>query len=72
MEGFYYEFDTSNNLSPTEFEKSFKEEQIIYATVYNEEINCGPIYSEPPEEVEEIYESIEGQKIHKLNRVDIR
>ena len=71
MEGFY-EFDTSTNISPTEFAKSFKEEQIIYATAYNEQINYGPVYSEPPEKVEKIYESIDGQKIHKLYREDIR
>jgi len=71
MEGIY-EFDASTNLSPSEFEKSYKEEQIIYSTVYSEDINYGPVYSEPPEQVEEIYESIEGQKIYKLNQEDIR
>jgi len=68
MEG----LSTSTNLSPSEFVKSFKEEQSIYETPYNEQIDHESVYNEPPDEVKKIYESIDGQYIHKLNRDNIR
>ncbi|XP_065899824.1 uncharacterized protein [Dysidea avara] len=67
-----YEFDTSANISPTELAESFEEEQKIYETPYEDEADYGPIYMEPPNKVEKIYESINGQKIHKLHRENVR
>jgi len=67
-----YEFDTSTSISPTVLAESFREEQKIYETPYEDEVDYGPIYTEPPNKVEKIYESINGQIIHKLHRENIR
>ena len=70
LEGIY-EFDTST-ISPAELAESFKEEQKIYDTPYEDEADYGPIYTEPPNKVEKIYESIDSQIISKLDRGNIR
>jgi len=67
-----YEFDTSTNITPAEQAESFKEEKRIYETPYEDENDYGPIYMVPPNRVEKIYESINGQKIHKLHRENVR
>ena len=74
MEGFY-EFDSLTNISPTGFAESFNEEQNVYDAPYdvpNGKVNYGPFYIEPPDEVEKIFESIDGKKIYKLHREDVR
>jgi len=66
-----YEFDTST-ISSAEQAESFKEEQKIYDTPYEDEVDYGPIYTEPPNKVEKIYESIDSQIINELDRGNIR
>jgi len=71
MAGFY-EFDSVTNVSMAE---SFNEEQNVYDTPYDEligNVNCEPLYVEPPDDVGKIYESIDGQRNYKLHREDVR
>ena len=48
-----------------------KEEQKIYETPCEDD-NYGPIYTEPPTEVEKIYEIFEGKRFSKLYHQNIR
>jgi len=69
MEGFY-EFDSLTNVSPSKLAESFNEEQNVHETSYDGPIK--PFYMEPPDKVEKIFESIDGRRIYKLHREDVR
>ena len=48
------------------------EEEQIYETPCEDDGDYGPIYTEPPTEVEKIYETFEGKSFHKLYHQNIR
>ena len=47
-------------------------EHKIYETPCEDDGNYGPIYTEPPTEVEKIYETFEGKRFRKLYHQNIR
>jgi len=49
-----------------------EDEENIYETPCEDVGNCGPIYTEPPREVEKIYETFEGKRFRKLLHQNIR
>ena len=49
-----------------------EDEQKIYETPCEDDGNYGPIYTEPPTEVEKIYETFEGKRFQKLHHHNIR
>ena len=48
------------------------EEEQIYETPSEDDDDYGPIYTEPPMEVEKIYEKFEGKRFRKLYHQNIR
>ena len=67
MEEVYtYVTEHDNNSSHTE------DEEKIYETPCKDDGNYGPIYTEPPREVEKIYETFEGKRFRKLFHKHIR
>ena len=48
------------------------EEEQIYETPCEDDDDYGPIYSEPPTEVEKIYDTFEGKRFRKLYHQNIR
>ena len=49
-----------------------EDEHKIYKTPCEDDGNYGPIYTEPPSEVEKIYETFEGKRFRKLYHQNIR
>ena len=67
MEEVYtYVTEQENNNSQIE------DEEKIYETPCEDVGNYGPIYTEPPREVEKIYETFEGKRFRKLFNRNIR
>ena len=66
MEG-VYEYATPYS-EPVQLE----DEQKIYETPCEDDGDYGPIYTEPPKEVEKIYETFEGKRFQKLYHHNIR
>ena len=48
------------------------EEEQIYETPCEDDDDYGPIYTEPPMEMEKIYETFEGKRFCKLYHQNIR
>jgi len=51
---------------------AIEDEQMIYETPCDDDEDYGPIYSEPPTEVEKIYETFEGKRFYKIFDRDIK
>ena len=51
---------------------AIEDEQKIYETPCDDDGNHGPIYAEPPTEIDKIFETFEGKKFHKIYHRDIR
>jgi len=54
--------------SPVQLE----DEQMIYDTPCDDDEDCGPVYTEPPNDIEKVYEIIDGRRLHKLFHYNIR
>lgn len=63
-----YEFDTN---IPQGHRTTEEEEQKIYDIPDEEDLNCGPIYTDPPAKEQEIYEVFKGKNINTLYHKDI-
>ena len=64
-----YEYAEQSDTRATSLEE---DEEKIYEMSYNDNENHGPIYTEPPTEVEKIYETFEGKRFRKLFHKNIK
>jgi len=67
-----YEFDSSTKISSTDLAESVQEEHKIYDTPYEDEVDHGSYYVEPPDKVEKIYESLSCHENYNLLRENVR
>ena len=71
-----YELPSSSyelpSISPYELAESLETEQQIYETPFEDEENCGPIYSAPSSDEQKIYEEYEGKRFRKLYHREIK
>ncbi|XP_065899793.1 uncharacterized protein [Dysidea avara] len=58
--------------SPVQLDVAMEDEQMIYDTPCDDDEDYGPIYTEPPNDLEKIYEIIDGKKLRKLFHWNIR
>jgi len=61
-----------SDISPYAIANSLEDEQQIYDTPFEDEDSYGPIYYEPPSNLQKIYEEFEGKKFRKLYHHEIR
>jgi len=61
-----------SEISPYAIANSLETEQQIYETPFEDEDNYGPIYYEPPSNLQKIYEEFEGKRFRKLYHRQIR
>ena len=70
-----YEEDATQYALPYEissYANSLDAEKQIYQTPFEDEESYGPIYYEPPSNLQKIYEEFEGKGFHKLHHHEIR
>ena len=61
-----------SEISPYAIANSLEAEQEIYETPFEDEDSYGPIYYEPPSNLQKIYEEFEGKRFRKLYHHQIR
>ena len=64
-------YDKPNSL-PSTMIITLETEKQIYDEPFEVNEDYGPIYHEPPSNVNKIYEQFEGKKIHKINHHEVR
>jgi len=58
--------------TPVQLDISIEDEQMIYDTPCDDDEDYGPIYTEPPNDLEKVYEIFDGIKLRKFYHRDIR
>ena len=61
-----------SDISPYAIANSLDAEKQIYETPFEDEDSYGPIYYEPPSNLQKIYEEFEGKRFRKLYHREIR
>jgi len=61
-----------SEISPCAIANSLETEKEIYETPFEDEESNGPIYYEPPSNLQKIYEEFEGKRFRKLYHRQIR
>ncbi|XP_065899783.1 uncharacterized protein [Dysidea avara] len=58
--------------SPVQLDAAMEDEQMIYDTPCDDDEDYGPIYTEPPNDLEKIYEITDGKRLRKLFHWNIK